>query len=112
MILVIKNKVFFIPRDVKGSESKQQTQKDQQKALGKGVPPADNVIPGAYDLFVFDATKPADFMSDLSYLTGKAVMPPKWALGYMQSHRTLEDDTQLLDIVKNNLDLKKFLLTQ
>ncbi len=26
-------------------------------------------------------------------------MPPKWALGYMQSHRTLEDDTQMLGIV-------------
>ncbi len=26
-------------------------------------------------------------------------MPPKWALGYMQSHRTLEDEQQLLRIV-------------
>ena len=26
-------------------------------------------------------------------------MPPKWALGYMQSHRTLEDDKQMLGIV-------------
>ena len=26
-------------------------------------------------------------------------MPPKWALGYMQSHRTLEDETQMLGIV-------------
>jgi alpha-glucosidase/alpha-D-xyloside xylohydrolase len=26
-------------------------------------------------------------------------MPPKWALGYMQSHRTLEDETQLIDII-------------
>ena len=27
------------------------------------------------------------------------MLPPKWALGYMQSHRTLEDDTQVLGIV-------------
>ena len=26
-------------------------------------------------------------------------MPPKWALGYMQSHRTLEDETQMLGII-------------
>ena len=26
-------------------------------------------------------------------------MPPQWALGYMQSHRTLEDDAQMLGIV-------------
>ena len=26
-------------------------------------------------------------------------MPPKWSLGYMQSHRTLEDETQMLRII-------------
>ena len=31
-------------------------------------------------------------------ITGPAAMPPLWALGYMQSHRTLEDDTQLVGI--------------
>ena len=38
-------------------------------------------------------------MKDFSTITGPAVMPPKWALGYMQSHRTLEDDKQMLGIV-------------
>ena len=27
-------------------------------------------------------------------------MPPRWALGYMQSHRTLADDAQLVKIVE------------
>ena len=31
-------------------------------------------------------------MKDVSYISGAAVMPPKWALGYMQSHRELRDD--------------------
>jgi len=31
-------------------------------------------------------------------LTGKAVLPPKWALGYMQSHRTLKDSAGMLAI--------------
>ena len=26
-------------------------------------------------------------------------MPPRWALGYMQSHRTLEDETQMLRVI-------------
>ena len=30
-------------------------------------------------------------MKDLSVVTGPAVLPPKWALGYMQSHRELVD---------------------
>jgi alpha-glucosidase/alpha-D-xyloside xylohydrolase len=38
-------------------------------------------------------------MKDYSSITGPAAMPPKWSLGYMQSHRTLEDDAQMLRIV-------------
>lgn len=44
------------------------------------------------DIFVFDAAEPAHFMKDLRDLTGAPAMPPKWALGYMQSHRELRDD--------------------
>ncbi len=44
-----------------------------------------------FDIFVFDAGEPANLMKDLSDLTGAAAMPPKWALGYMQSHRELRD---------------------
>ena len=33
-------------------------------------------------------------------ITGPAAMPPLWALGYMQSHRTLEDDAQMLGIAE------------
>jgi alpha-glucosidase/alpha-D-xyloside xylohydrolase len=38
-------------------------------------------------------------MKDLSALTGPAVLPPKWALGYMQSHRTIKDERYILGIV-------------
>jgi alpha-glucosidase/alpha-D-xyloside xylohydrolase len=38
-------------------------------------------------------------LKDFSGITGPAVLPPKWALGYMQSHRTLEDDAQMVGIV-------------
>ena len=57
------------------------------------------IVPGLFDLFVFDAHRPAAALQDFSPITGPAAMPPKWALGYMQSHRTLEDDAQMLGIV-------------
>ena len=70
----------------------------QQRAGRIGLPP-----PGwktdVYDVFVFDAHEPAKFMKDVSTISGPAVLPPRWALGYMQSHRTLEDDAQIVSIV-------------
>jgi alpha-glucosidase/alpha-D-xyloside xylohydrolase len=57
----------------------------------QGRPPPESIVPGAYDLFIFDAREPARLMKDLSVISGAAVMPPKWSLGYMQSHRELVD---------------------
>ena len=65
----------------------------------QGRPPKGSLHPGVYDLFVFDAHEPVQFMKDLSLISGPAVLPPKWSLGYMQSHRTLADDELMLDIV-------------
>ena len=65
----------------------------------QGRPPKESLHAGVYDLFVFDAHVPAHFMKDLSLISGPAVMPPKWSLGYMQSHRTLEDEELMVDIV-------------
>jgi alpha-glucosidase/alpha-D-xyloside xylohydrolase len=87
---------IFIPWQPTAADQVQQNEKDQGQQGAKGLPPAASVIPGLYDLIVFDARQPAAFMKDLSLLTGAAVMPPKWALGYMQSHRTIKDDTQIL----------------
>jgi alpha-glucosidase/alpha-D-xyloside xylohydrolase len=76
-----------------------QTERNQQQTLGKGLPPADSVVPGLWDVFVFDAHDPPAALHDLAAIAGPAALPPKWALGYMQSHRTLEDDRQVLSIV-------------
>jgi alpha-glucosidase/alpha-D-xyloside xylohydrolase len=81
-----------------GAERVPQDHRNQQQALGKGRPPADTVVPGLFDFFVFDAADPTRALRDFSRITGPAAMPPLWALGYMQSHRTLETDAQLLDI--------------
>jgi alpha-glucosidase/alpha-D-xyloside xylohydrolase len=76
-----------------------QTAGNQQQSLGKGLPPPGAFAPGLYDVFVVDAHDPAAAMKDFSRITGPAALPPKWALGYMQSHRTLENDRQLIDII-------------
>ena len=76
-----------------------QNERNQQQDMGRGRPPASSIVPGLYDVFVFDATDPAWMLKDVSTITGPAAMPPKWALGYMQSHRTLEDEKQILGIV-------------
>jgi alpha-glucosidase/alpha-D-xyloside xylohydrolase len=86
----------WIPAD---SEHAPQTARNQGQNINKGRPSVASVVPGEYDIFVFDAHDPAAMMRDYSRVTGLAVLPPKWTLGYMQSHRTIEDETQLLRII-------------
>ena len=90
---------LFIPWKPTETDSIPQTQKNQQQSQGKGIHPITKMVPGLYDFFVFDAHDPAQFMKDFSVITGPAVLPPKWALGYMQSHRTLEEDVQMIGII-------------
>ena len=73
------------------------------EAAIQGKPPASQAR-DVFDAFVFDAHDPVAFMGDVSYLAGAPVMPPKWALGYMQSHRELRDEALsseelILDVV-------------
>lgn len=52
--------------------------------------------PGWADVFVMDAREPTNVMREFARLTGVPIMPPKWALGYMQSHRTLSSESDIL----------------
>jgi alpha-glucosidase (family GH31 glycosyl hydrolase) len=88
----------FLPWSPNDAERVPQNERNQQQALAKGLPPPDTVVAGLFDLFVFDAADPAAALKDFSAITGPAAMPPLWALGYMQSHRTLEDDAQMVGI--------------
>jgi alpha-glucosidase (family GH31 glycosyl hydrolase) len=89
----------FLPWTPTDADRAPQTERNQQQNLAKGLPPPDAVIPGLFDFFIFDAHDPAKAMKDFSVITGPAAMPPLWALGYMQSHRTLEDEAQILGVV-------------
>jgi alpha-glucosidase/alpha-D-xyloside xylohydrolase len=44
--------------------------------------------------------KPADVLQEYARLTGPAPLPPKWALGYMQSHRTLAGPEEVLRVAR------------
>jgi len=89
----------YLPWTPTTKDTVPQNEHNQGLAQAKGLPPASSVVPGLYDCIVFDAHQPAAFMKDLSVLTGPAVIPPKWALGYMQSHRTIKDETYIMSIV-------------
>lgn len=91
-----KNRGVFLPWKPPSAERMRER---GSTALVQGRPPADSIVQGVFDVIVFDAHDPAVFMKEVSLLTGPAVMPPKWSLGYMQSHRTLEDEKQLIEIV-------------
>lgn len=96
--LTAKDNGVFVPWKPP-TQTEVQNQKNQHLNQGKGLPPIDKIIPGLYDVFVFDAHQPKDLMKDFSVVTGKAALPPKWALGYMQSFRTWDSDTQMIGIV-------------
>jgi alpha-glucosidase/alpha-D-xyloside xylohydrolase len=59
---------------------------DLTGADGKLTPTLD-ALP--IDLFVTASTDPRAIMSEYARITGFAQLPPLWAFGYMQSHRTL-----------------------
>jgi alpha-glucosidase (family GH31 glycosyl hydrolase) len=94
-----KDRGYFIPWQASANANAPQTARNQQQSLSKGIHPVSKIVPGLYDFFVFDAHDPAAYMKDFSVITGPAAMPPKWALGYMQSHRTLVDEKQMIGIV-------------
>ncbi|HTB96294.1 MAG TPA: TIM-barrel domain-containing protein [Terracidiphilus sp.] len=49
---------------------------------------------------------PADVLAGYADLTGHPQLPPLWAFGYMQSHRTLASQEELLSVVSNFRDKK------
>ena len=52
------------------------------------------------DLFIVTARDPSQVMAEYARLTGHPEMPPLWALGYQQSHRTLASREEVLSIAR------------
>ena len=73
---------------------------DLRDGRGRFIPRRDARGRVSLDLFVVDVREPADALAEYARLTGKPVMPPKWALGYFQSHRTLAGAGEPLQIAR------------
>lgn len=52
------------------------------------------------DFFVMLADSQVEILREFGQLTGNPPLPPRWSLGYMQSHRTLAGPEEVLDIAK------------
>jgi alpha-glucosidase (family GH31 glycosyl hydrolase) len=52
------------------------------------------------DIFVVAASQPAQPLAAYARITGFPSMPPLWALGYQQSHRTVDSWQMLLNIAR------------
>lgn len=58
------------------------------------------------DIFFVASREPATIMAEYARLTGHAEMPPLWAFGYQQSHRTLASREEILAEAKTFRDKK------
>jgi alpha-glucosidase/alpha-D-xyloside xylohydrolase len=52
------------------------------------------------NVFLLLGEGPADVLKEYARLTGFPHMPPRWALGYLQSHRTLASHDEVLSVLK------------
>jgi len=74
---------------------------DLRDGRGRFIPQyPTNAAPSAIDLFIIALDEPADALKEYIHLTGRPAMPPKWALGYFQSHRTLARPEEPLEIAR------------
>jgi alpha-glucosidase (family GH31 glycosyl hydrolase) len=73
---------------------------DLQGGKGRFVPRKDAKGKEPLELFVIHIPEPPIALAEFQRLSGRAVMPPRWALGYMQSHRTLADTQESAQIAK------------
>jgi hypothetical protein len=69
-------------------------------APSAALPPS--VTPPALplDIFIVASREPAGVMAEWARLTGLPELPPLWALGYQQSHRTLASRDEVVGIAK------------
>jgi alpha-glucosidase len=67
----------------------------QQEGIFRGVEAT-----STRNVFLLLGDGPADVLKEFAQLTGFPHMPPKWALGYLQSHRTLASHDEVLSVIK------------
>jgi alpha-glucosidase/alpha-D-xyloside xylohydrolase len=88
---------LFFHRPYRGSFDLRDAEGRFETRPGPG-PATDRPLP--LDVFIIRADPPAAVLEEYAELTGKPAMPPKWALGYMQSHRTLAGPEEVLNVAE------------
>jgi alpha-glucosidase/alpha-D-xyloside xylohydrolase len=73
---------------------------DLRDGKGRFVPKAGLAEKEPLVIFLIAFTEPSEVMAEFVRLTGNPVMPPKWVLGYIQSHRTLAGPDDPVQIAK------------
>jgi alpha-glucosidase/alpha-D-xyloside xylohydrolase len=73
---------------------------DLRDGKGRFLPQSKSTGREPLVVFLVAFTEPAQVMAEFTRFTGNPVMPPKWALGYVQSHRTLAGPDEPLQIAK------------
>lgn len=73
---------------------------DLRGAKGRFIPRLASLGREPIDIFLIAASEPADVPAEYIRLTGHPVMPPKWTMGYIQSHRTLAGPEEPLQIAR------------
>ncbi len=59
---------------------------------------------GPLDFYVLSGPRPARILEEYAALTGYPPMPPRWALGYIQSTRHFGSDTEIVDLAQTLRD--------
>src|SRR5262249_42560200 len=77
---------------------------DLREGRGRFLPRQEAQGKEPLQLYVSALQQPADALAEYVRLTGRPVMPPKWVLGYMQSHRTLAPPQEPAQIAKTFRD--------
>ncbi len=73
---------------------------DLSQGNGRFIPDPEKLnIP--LKLFITAWQQPEDVFTQYRLIAGETPMPPKWALGYMQSHRTLDSRDEILQVAYN-----------
>ncbi len=75
-------------------------------AQGRFIPQPGMLATAPLHLFIMVLDQPADAMEEIIRLTGHPAMPPKWALGYFQSHRSLSGPDEALAVAQKFRDEK------
>jgi alpha-glucosidase/alpha-D-xyloside xylohydrolase len=77
---------------------------DLRDDAGRFLPRKEALGKEPLEVYVVALGRPADALAEYIRLTGRPVMPPKWALGYTQSHRTLASPQEPAQIAKTFRD--------